>query len=261
MRFLFVFFLGTLTVFRKRRLSDTIGDDPNKKPRIIDSGGELLHRLSNPLFNDHSISEEMGGNPTRNDAQPGGANSESESVRPPSESHSETAIASLILDNPSDMAGIVAGPSSPNNSLAEDSSNLIHMVVNSSNIANDADSPNDKADSSNIANKGAPSNMADKADSSNMANEAVSSNMAANEVTSSDANVPLSFRALDESGDEDEVESGISDMSDSESEEDVDGNLPAYPSDTDEDAEIDKDRRAFAEKQGRNPELKPGEYQ
>jgi hypothetical protein len=54
-------------------------------------------------------------------------------------------------------------------------------------------------------------------------------------------------------------ESGISDFSETDTEDDADENLPLSPSDTDEDS-ADEDRRAYAERHTRNPELKGGEY-
>jgi hypothetical protein len=91
------------------------------------------------------------------------------------------------------------------------------------------------------------------------------------------AAVLVSFGALDKSGNDVEeaevektgqkdsipcdqndlnTESGISEFSETETDED-DENLPLYPSDTDE---SDADRRAYAEKHTKNPELRAGKY-
>jgi hypothetical protein len=89
---------------------------------------------------------------------------------------------------------------------------------------------------------------------------------------SSNTKAPLhsvSFADLNKSEDEKEgasksesdSESGITDFSETDTEkEDNEGDLPLYPSDTDEEALADQDRREFTLKKTRNPKLTIGEY-
>jgi hypothetical protein len=78
----------------------------------------------------------------------------------------------------------------------------------------------------------------------------------------------FSFTALNKSEDEKEdafksesdSESGITDFSETDTEKEDGEHLPLYPSDTDEEASADRDRREFASKGTRNPNLTIGEY-
>ena len=77
----------------------------------------------------------------------------------------------------------------------------------------------------------------------------------------------LSFADLNKSEDEKvdasesttDSESGITDFSETNTEEEDNEDLPLYPSDTDEDALADQDRREFTLKKTRNPKLMIGE--